>query len=273
VQGNSYLHAHVNLLLLGRRGRPARKAGSSINPQTCYIVLFALCFTLGIPTYAQREAITTQVKEDIHSNKWQVRRDAFEHISAIHLPQSQAQIQTLLIDLRDVENDASAKSDPDLFEDDEYLAYDDKLTARIQSIAVETSQRKAWDALVNMRFNPDSEYAGWLAQHEAALPSLEELLKSAFVPRRVNAVYIIAEILSRDKQSHHLNQSEYDRLKSLIKWHAVHDEPQVSAFSIQGIGLTHDLEDISFLDALLPSIKDDYRRKLILEAKRRIRGA
>jgi hypothetical protein len=72
-------------------------------------VLFALGFTLGIPTYAQREAITTQVKEDIHSNKWQVRRDAFEHISAIHLPQSQAQIQTLLIDLRDVENDASAK--------------------------------------------------------------------------------------------------------------------------------------------------------------------
>ncbi len=60
---------------------------------------------------------------------------------------------------------------------------------------------------------------------------------------------------------------------SLIKWHAAHDEPQVSAFSIQGIGLTHDLEDISFLDELLPLIKDDYRRELILEAKRRIRGA
>jgi hypothetical protein len=226
-----------------------------------------LCFTLSLQVYAQREVSDKQIDADIHSDRWQVRRNAFELVDAVPDVLARPDARHRLVELREIEDRAASQSNPDLFEDDDYLAYDDKLTALVQEIAVQTHQRRAWDALVNMRFNPDSDYANWMAQHQEALPSVEMLLTSLFVPRRVNAVYIMSEILASAKKAHQsVAGPEYERLKDLIKNHASHDDPSVSGFAIQGLGLIGDREDIPFLNGLLSSIKDEYRTKLVRNA-------
>lgn len=229
---------------------------------------------LEVPSYSQHGVVTPQLMKDLQASRWQVRQNAFERLLATsNFSIEQPQIRTLLVQLRETENAAASKSEPDLFEDDDYLAYDEKLTSLVQSIVLETHERRAWDALVHMRYNPESEYGKWFGTHQEALASLEELLHSPYEARRINAVYSISEILARSKTSHSLSSAEYRRLKRLVLWHAEHDVAMVSNYAIVGIGLTCDSEDLPFLEHLAPTIKEEWRIKSIQGAEQNIREA
>ena len=141
---------------------------------------------LGMLCQAQPGTVTSQVLKDLRADRWQVRRDAFERLAAVPDGVRQPAVQTLLIQLRERENAATnpvSGSDTDIFEDDDYLAYDEQLTPLVEQIAEKTNNPRAWKALVNSRYNGDFVYGNWIAAHRETLPFLLEQLHSPIGPR------------------------------------------------------------------------------------------
>jgi hypothetical protein len=231
------------------------------------MVVFALASML---CQAQHGGITLQLQQDLQANRWQVRRDGFERLIALTSSIDKAQVQSLLIQLRERENAASNRSNPDLLEDDDYLAYDDRLTSCVEEIAINTNNRLAWEALANMRYNPDSITGKWLATHQESLPALEDLLHSPYFPRRANAVYGISLMLADSKKNKPFTPSKYKELKSSIRKSASDDQWMVRYNAVKGLGLIGDSEDIPFLETLASTTTEPYLKKMILEVVRSI---
>ena len=99
-----------------------------------------------------------------------MRRDTFEQIEGNPKSTSDPKVSKLLVELRDVENIAASGGKTDLFEDDDYVAYDEQLTTAVEHIAVNSNNQSAWKALAYMRYNPDSVTGKWLAHHKQTLP-------------------------------------------------------------------------------------------------------
>jgi hypothetical protein len=147
-----------------------------------------VALTVGLLCRGQAGIITLQLLQDLKSDRWRVRRDAFEHLAAVKDGVHQPRIQALLIELRELENQESGKPEPDLFENDDYLAYDARLTPLVEEIAETTNNPRAWRALVYMRYNGDSVYGNWIAAHRQCLPYLLEQVHSRYSVRRMYAV-------------------------------------------------------------------------------------
>jgi HEAT repeat protein len=243
-----------------------------MNLQYCRCIIAMLSLSmLGQISSAQQGEITAQVIKDLQASRWQVRQNAFERIVAIPDAVDHPESRALLIQLREREDVEAGKEPPDLFEDDDYLAYDERLTSVVQEIAIKFHDRRAWDALVRERYNPDSEYGRWLAGHQEALLSLEALLDSRYVPLRADAVYDIALMLANSKITKPLSIEKYTSLNNRIHTMAAHDEPIVRYNAIKGIGLMNHPEDVAFLEKLASTASDELVEKTALEAAQTIR--
>ena len=239
------------------------------------IIAGFLCLTLSILCQAQIGPIKQQTLRDLNADWWPVRRNAFEHLAAVPDGVNQPDVQSLLIQLRDREDKAANAADPapDLFEDDDYLAYDEQLTAMVQQVALKTENPAAWRALVYMRYNGDSVYGNWLASHRESLPFLMQQLKSPYAPQRMNAVYVIANMLAKSKVNSLFPPSQYQSIKRQIRAMAMRGNPAVRQSAMQGLGLTKDAEDAAFLETLAAECKEPYTRKFALDAAQEIRNA
>lgn len=242
-----------------------------------FVALFAMfCSCLSI--FAQSSKMSSEILENLRSNRWQVRRDAFERIVADPKATSQQETQYQLIRLRCREDRAAEFSSEDLFEDDDYLAYDDQLTTLVQKIALHTNKPKAWRALAYMRYNGDSEYGRWLSQHWQALPFLVEQLKSPHAVRRATAVEVISLRLYYSKSAERnpeefVRREEYRYLKNRIRLLARIDVAPVSQSACMGLGTIGDDGDISLLEEIAADKKrDKYTREFARQAIAQIRG-
>lgn len=241
-----------------------------------FLLLIAVLLPVG--QTASGDAIEThiprQVELDLRSNQWPVRRDAFERLLAIPGASSAPEIQTALIALREKEDRESNKSDPDLFEDDDYNAYNGQLSEEVQAIAVATHNPRAWRALVDERYNQTSEFADWLASHRETLPELTRFFSSPYIWRRGIACYVVASMLAKSKTDHPFPAAEYQAYKRRIRWHILHDPLGiVPDFGIEGLALTKDPEDIPTLEGFAARAKLPFDKKLALETAQAIRDA
>lgn len=231
-----------------------------------------MALAVGLFCQAQAGLITPQVLQDLRSDRWQVRRDAFEHLVAVKNGVQEPRVQALLIELREREDRESEKESPDLFEDDDYLAYDAHLTPLVEEIADKTDNPRAWKALVYARYNGDSVYGNWIAAHRQCLPFLLEQVHSRYSPRRMYAVYVIASMLAKAKATANpFPEKQYRELKTLIRRLATKDIDPVSYSAIEGLGLTDDPEDAEFVERLSARFMDPHQRELTLGVARRIR--
>jgi hypothetical protein len=215
---------------------------------------------------------------NLHSNRWVVRRDAFEQVVAMQKKAANdpaiRNSLIALLDKEDEEAELGEGAERDLFEDDDYVAYTDQLIGDVQNIAVQTHDQRAWHALVNQRYNQDSRFGNWLAEHREALPQLTQLLHSRHDWQRGVACYVIANMLAKGKAADPFPSSEYKHYKGLIRWHIWHDPPGfVSGFGIRGLGLTKDPEDIPFLEAFASRSRNGYYKKLALQTEQSIQNA
>lgn len=218
----------------------------------------------GMICQAQSVLITPQVLQDLNSDRWQVRRDAFEHLAGVRNGVNQSRIQKLLIQLRQREDQESEKADPDLFEDDDYLAYDEELTSLVQKIAVDANDAGAWRSLVYMRYNGDSDYGNWIASHRQCLPYLLDQIHSPYSGRRLVAVYVLASMLAKSKFSDPFSPTRYKSLKARIRELAAKDVVPVRFSAVQGLGLINDPEDTDFVYQICEGFSDPHLRALAL---------
>lgn len=243
------------------------------------MIHFLLIALLALKLQRQNERlqpeISRQVWLDLRSKRWRVRRDAFEHLVAISEAERSPAVTDALIRLRETENEAAQRGDKrerDLYEDDDYVAYDDQMSKQVEAIAVGEDNPRAWRALVHERYNPDSEFGDWLASHKAALPYLSSLFQSPYVWYRGIACYIVADMLAKNKAAYSFSQSEYEQYKRRIRWHILHDTPGiVTGFAIRGLGLTDDPEDISFLEMVAANAKLPFDREQAAKTAEAIR--
>jgi hypothetical protein len=239
------------------------------------VAVFILC---GIaPAEAQSSALPLRLLQNLHSGRWAVRHDAFEQLVAMQkTAPNDPEIREALIALLNEEDLAAQRGEagePDLFEDDDYVAYTDELIEAVQNIAVQTHDPEAWHALVYERYNQTSEVGEFLAAHREALPELTELLNSRYDWYCGVAAYVIADMLAKSKSGDPIAASVYHHYKKLIRWHIWHDPPGfVTGFGIQGLGQTKDPEDISFLEAVAARSHDEYDKQLALRTARDIRN-
>jgi hypothetical protein len=233
-----------------------------------------MALAVGLLCPGQAGLITPQLLQDLKSDRWQIRRDAFEHLAASKDGVHQPRIQALLIQLRERENQESEKESPDLFEDDDYLSYDDQLTPLVQEIAETTDDPRAWRALVYMRYNGDSVFGNWIAAHQQCLPFLLEQIHSRYSVRRMYAVYVIASMLAKAKASSHpFPPTQYKALKALIRRLATFDVDPVRFSAVEGLGLTHDPEDAEFIERLSARFTDPGTKEIALKIAQQIRDA
>ena len=170
---------------------------------------FVLTMLCGVCS-SQRSDASPALDLDLQAKRWIVRRDAFERIAGNPAVYTDPHLISLLIQLRDRENDTSELSKVDLFEDDEYLAYDDQLADLVQKIAVRTKSSAAWRSLVYMRYNSDSITGHWLADHLEAIPFIEDQLHDKYAVRRATAIGMLVNILN-DKHSENLMRNNQKR--------------------------------------------------------------
>jgi uncharacterized protein YoaH (UPF0181 family) len=222
---------------------------------------------------AQAGPITPQVLQDLRADRWQVRRDAFEHIAAVKDGVRQSRVQALLIQLREREDRESEKAEPDLFEDDDYLAYDDQLTSLVQEIAETTDNPRAWRALVYMRFSGDSEYGNWIAAHRQCLPYLLEQVRGRSSVRRMYSVYVIASMLAKAKATNPFPPEQYKSLKAIIRHLGLNDIDPVAFSAAKGLALTHDQGDAEVVDRVSARLEDPLAREMIAKVAQQIRDA
>jgi hypothetical protein len=232
-----------------------------------------MAFAVGLLCQGQAGVITPQLLEDLKSDQWEVRRDAFEHLAAVKDGTRQPRVQALLIQLRERENRESEKAEPDLFEDDNYLAYDDQLTPLVQRIAVTTDNPRAWRALVYMRYSGDSVYGNWIAAHRQCLPYLLEQVHSKYSPRRMYSVYVIASMLAKAKATNPFSPAQYKSLKAIIRHLALTDIDPVAYSAAEGLGLTHDPGDAEFVERASARLSDAPSRTFVAQIAQQIRDA
>jgi HEAT repeat protein len=225
-----------------------------------YIVSFITL--VSVPALGRQSSLTPQDHMDLHDARWEVRRDAYEHLMALPGAPLLPPVQESLLKLRQLENIASNKSTPDLFEDDDYLAYDEQLTKSVQEIAVQTNNHLAWKSLVEMRYNGDSEQGKWLASHRQSLMPLKQLLRSPHSPRRKNAVYAIALLLKYNHGKSWPSPAKYRQLVQQIRSHVTKDIPPVQYSAIEGLGLIDDPRDVPFLEAFIKTTDDETLKSL-----------
>jgi hypothetical protein len=235
------------------------------------ILVGVACLLLGFLCRSQTAAVTPQTIADLHAKRWTVRRNAFERLAAVKDDIDNPRIQKLLIRLREKENVESNMGDIDLYEDDDYLAYEGELTSVVQEIAVKTNNPNAWKALVYGRYNGDSEFGNWLSSHRATLPFLIRRLESPLAPLRMDAVYVLANMLAKSKGEDPFPPAEYRSLKQRVRSAAAKGNPAVRQSAMKGLGLTKDLEDVPFLEKLAKTAPDPDTRKYALNAAREIR--
>jgi hypothetical protein len=219
---------------------------------------------------AQASLVTPLVLHELADARWRVRRNAFEVVAANPRVTAEASLERLLIQLRIRENIECEKATPDLFEDEDYVAYDEELTNLVEQIAIYGNSPRTWKALVWMRYNPDSQTGKWLAEHSQTLPYIRGLVKSPNPVRRMNAAYLLALILQNSKEDLYFRQGKYRSLKTIIRSLALGDEPLVQQFATKGLGLIGDSDDIPFLKSLSLSAQDPYTGKFAADAARRI---
>ncbi len=232
---------------------------------------WSVCFSaiglaMSMNCQARSVPVARQVLRDLKSGRWQVRRDAFERLQAVKDGIDRPGVQRLLIQLRQREDQESEKADPDLYEDDNYLAYDEELTPLVQKIAVGTNNSRAWRALVYMRYNGDSEYGRWIASHRQCLPFLLEQVRGRSPVRRMYAVYVIASMLAESKSRKPFTKARYKSLKAIIRRLAGSDNDVAVRFSaVQGLGLVDDPEDTEFVFQISEGFSDPHLKALALD--------
>jgi len=232
-----------------------------------------MVFAGGLFCRAQSGPITPEILQALKSARWQVRRDAFEHLTGVKDATHQPRIQVLLVRLRDTENQASENSTVDLFEDDDYLAYDAQLTPLVEEIAETTNDPTAWRAIVYGRYNGTSVYGSWIAAHQQCLPYLREQIHSKYPVRRMTAIYVIAAMLAEAKSTHPFPQRQYRMLKGTIRHIALTDIDPVAYSAAEGLGLTHDTGDAEFVERVSKRFQDPGLRRLTLQIAQQIRSA
>lgn len=238
------------------------------------VISVALCLV----AHGECRPISPDVRAALNSPRWQVRRDAFERIAGAASGAPCATIRRALIRLRDREDHASEFSPVDLFEDDDYNAYNDQLTRLVQKIAVGTNEPTAWRSLVNMRYNGDSPFGQWLAKQKEALPLLIGQLKSPYSVRRMSAVEVISLRLYYSKSAKpdsdtYVSPDRYIYLKDRIRFVARTDAAPVSQAACMGMGVIGDKSDIPLLEQIATSPKRDrYTQKFARQAIEQIRG-
>ncbi len=232
------------------------------------LIALATCIAGGY-AMAQHVKVSPHVISGLHAERWQVRRDAFEHLPC-HPKDSQ--LDSLLIQLRFRENRASEYDPDDLFEDDDYLAYDERLTNCIEQIAVTKNCKDAWRSLVYMRYNGDSATGRWLADHPETLPFLLEQTRSRSSFQRMTAVYVIAAYAAKAKAKKAVSPQKYQSLRQLVRKLAVHDELPVRDAAVEGLGVLGDPADLPLLEQIGANDKDQYVRSFALASAKSIKG-
>jgi hypothetical protein len=231
-----------------------------------------VALAVGLLCQAHAGLITPQLLEDLKSDRWQVRRDAFEHLAAKH-GVHQPSVQALLIQLRELENRESEKPEPDLDEDDDYLAYDEQLTPLVEEIAETTNNHRAWRALAFMRYSGDSVYGNWIAAHRQCLPYLLEQVHSKNSVRRMYAVYVIASMLAKAKATDPFPPAQYKSLKAMIRRLGLNDIDPVAFSAAKGLALTHDPGDGEVVERVSARLADPHARQIIAKVAQQIRDA
>jgi hypothetical protein len=206
----------------------------------------------------------------LHSTKWEVRRDAFERLLAPPDALKDKKTIDLLLILREKENIESEKSEPDLFEDDDYLAYDERLVKTVEGIAENYHGQRIWSALLNMRYNSDSAFGEWVAGHPIALQEAEKLIRSRYGPRRSNGIFLSAAILAKNRGA--FPQENYRRVRTMIRFHLLHDIPPVRYDAILGLGLIGVNDDARLLDAYAAKCPDRVLRESAIKQAQIIRS-
>lgn len=230
---------------------------------------------LNISCAAQPSSITPQVSRDLKSSDWHVRRNAFEHLAAVHDAIHQPQIQQAVVGLLEIENDAVNDPEVDLYEDDDYIAYDEQLTRMAQGIAETTNDSRVWKALVYKRYNADSVFGQWISAHRQTLPFLLEQLKSPYWPRRMYSIYCVAAMLAHSKKNGNpFTPATYLDLKQRVREFAAHDDSiAVQESAMRGLGLIGDKEDAVFLHHLSKIDSDEDEKKFARDAEKAILNA
>ncbi|MGC2163261.1 MAG: hypothetical protein WA634_15235 [Silvibacterium sp.] len=229
-------------------------------------------------TNAYPQCVAPALRADSQSSRWQVRRDAFERIVGEPAILSCPATRNTLIKLQEREDAASESVSPDLYEDDEYVAYSEALTSQVQKIAIETNSQEAWKSLVSMRYSGDSPYGNWLSLHRGPLPFLIRQLSSRSFARRGTVVEVISLRLFRSRSAHSGSQSyvppkQFLYLKSQIRLMAKTDVAFVSQGACMGLGLIGDKADIPLLQSIADSKdRDPTTRKIALDAIHQIQG-
>ena len=232
-------------------------------PEALGVVGFLLCIAMSMESQVGTSALLNELRDQ----RWQVRRDAFERLSSSsHLEYSFVALH--LIKLRSLENIASERSSPDLFEDDDYLAYDERLTSLVENIAVHSGNPEAWRSLVYMRYNADSSTGSWLAQHAETEPFLLEQSMNPSQVRRSTAVLMLALEVTRGT----VPLRTVRRIRNLIRTKAASEDPPVQEAALRGLGLIGDKRDLPLLNEVATMGKDPYVRAFAKDAVTKVRG-
>jgi hypothetical protein len=227
---------------------------------TFFLIAFA-----GSLARAQQVPIPPTLAKDLNSPAWPVRRDAFETLIADPHALDNPAVREAIIRLREKENTESGKAEPDLFEDDDYLAYDEQLGPYIKKVAQTTHSPRAWSALVHERYNSDSPFGRWLATQREALPALTDLLDSRYISYRADACYVILAMLANAKINDPFPAAVYRRYKDRIRWHILHDNIIVVFDGIEGLALTKDADDIPLLKIAARQAPTAFHKKHALD--------
>lgn len=237
-------------------------------------VMVALC----VAAHGECRSIAPGIQSALNSTRWPVRRDAFERLAANTSSTLCPAERRALIRLQNTENHASEFSPVDLFEDDDYVAYNSQLLALVQKIATTTNSPQAWRALVYARYNGDSPLGQWLAKHRAALPFIAGQLKSRYSARRMAAVEVVSLRLFYSKSAKpgsdlYVSPEQYRHLKARIRFLARTDIAPVSDAACMGLGLIGDNDDIPLLQRIATSSRrDKYAQEFARQAIEQIRG-
>ena len=151
--------------------------------------------------YGQGGASPLSFEQGSQSHSWLIRRVAFEKICPVKLKPCQPPAENIAAVIDLLARETSNPNWEELAEGPDFESYYSTLLMTVRAIATDTGNPRAFRALVNSQYNPDSEFGRWLSAQPQALSAIEENLKSTYPIQRAFAIQMLAQAaVHSDKQ-------------------------------------------------------------------------
>ncbi len=236
------------------------------------LVLIAVIAIIATSVAGAALAVNKQDRQEkelmaqLYSQDWETRAATAERIIAGGTALSSAKTSSALINLLESENqlvgatyrESGGREGVTSDYTEEYAEYYSKMLGAVWTLAADTGDARALKALARAAYNPDSQFAMWLATNgDSVAPTLLEMTRSDLSYSRENAAAVLGEMTKSDKMM--VSAKTYEQIKQALVTAATSDSDiNVKAQAIHSLGKMGDKSTLGLLESISGSESETF---------------